>query len=471
MKTNILPKRILILALLFLFIIPIKAQDKDNPWLISFGVNFVDFYPTNIQGMTSESGVPTKWYDQFFNLNNHYNYVIAPTKLSLGRYINESFSGELAVSVNKIDKVGSIKLAESVSYFAIDANLIYNINKIIGETGWFEPYAVAGSGFNAKGNNIANSIQFKNYASFNSGLGAKVWLYKNLGVKVQSVYKHFFNNGSYPHFQHSISIMYKFGGYDEDDDGIYDKNDKCPEVFGLKEFNGCPDTDEDGISDAEDKCPKVYGLKALSGCPDTDGDGVTDKLDKCLYAKGSLKNNGCPDTDNDGIIDLRDACPKIAGPLSNRGCPEPDTDGDGVIDKLDHCKYEIGTKTNNGCPDIKKDLEAKLTKITSNILFISGTDKFSSKYDKQLNEVSELMKKHKDLKFQIQGFTDNVGSKEYNKILSLKRVNRILGYLISTGVNQLNLRVKGFGEKKPIAPNNTAEGRAKNRRVEIKIVN
>jgi outer membrane protein OmpA-like peptidoglycan-associated protein len=471
MKMNNLYKVTLISALLFLFINPVNSQDKDNPWLISFGINFVDFYPTNINGMTSESGVPTKWFDQFFNLNKHYNYVVAPTKISLGRYINTSFSGELAISVNKIDKVGSIKLNENVSYFALDVNLIYNINKIIGNTKWFEPYAIVGSGFNVKGNNPNNVIQFNNSASLNGGLGAKIWLYKNLGVKAQSVYKHFFNDGSFPHFQHSFSIMYKFGGYDEDSDGIYDKNDKCPEVFGLKEFNGCPDTDEDGISDAEDKCPNVYGSKNLKGCPDTDGDGVTDKLDKCLYRKGSLKNNGCPDTDGDGVIDLQDACPTIAGPITNRGCPEPDTDGDGVIDKLDNCKYEIGTKTNNGCPDIKKDLEAKLTKITSSILFISGSDEFYAKYDDALDEISELMKKHNNLKFQIQGFTDDVGDKDYNKKLSLARVNKIVSYLITRGVSQFNLDVKGFGEENPIAPNNTAEGRRRNRRVEIKIIN
>ncbi|MGV6845829.1 MAG: OmpA family protein [Lutibacter sp.] len=471
MKMNILTKRTLIVLGLLLFFNSISAQDKDNPWLISFGTNFVDFYPTNIQGMVSENGVPTKWYDQFFNLNDHYNYVIAPTKFSVGRYLNSSFNTEVSVSFNKIEKVGSIKLKESVSYFAIDANVIYNLNKIIGKTKWFEPYLLGGSGFNAKGNNLANAIRFKNYASFNGGFGAKVWLVNKLGIKAQTVYKHFFSNGSFPHFQHSISIIYKFGGYDEDNDGIYDKNDKCPEVYGLAEFKGCPDSDGDGVSDAEDKCPNVFGDKKLNGCPDTDGDGVTDKEDNCPYKKGSLKHNGCPDTDGDGIIDLRDACPTIAGPLSNRGCPEPDTDGDGVIDKFDNCRYERGTKTNNGCPDIKKDLEAKLKRIASNILFKSGTDKFSAKFDDQLDEIADLMKKHSDLKFEIRGFTDNVGSAYANKALSLKRVNKILTYLVTRGVNQLNLEVKGFGEENPIAPNNTAAGRAKNRRVEIKIVN
>jgi hypothetical protein len=54
----------------------------------------------------------------------------------------------------------------------------------------------------------------------------------------------------------------------------YDKDDACPEVAGLKEFNGCPDTDGDGIQDSADACPDVFGLATLNGCPDTDGDGL-----------------------------------------------------------------------------------------------------------------------------------------------------------------------------------------------------
>jgi hypothetical protein len=60
---------------------------------------------------------------------------------------------------------------------------------------------------------------------------------------------------------------------DTDGDGIYDKDDACPEVAGLK-VNGCPDTDGDGIQDSADACPDVFGLAALNGCPDTDGDGL-----------------------------------------------------------------------------------------------------------------------------------------------------------------------------------------------------
>jgi hypothetical protein len=81
------------------------------------------------------------------------------------------------------------------------------------------------------------------------------------------------------HLQHTL--LSNLEEKDTDGDGIYDKDDACPEVAGLKEFNGCPDTDGDGIHSA-DACPDVFGLAALNGCPDTDGDGIAD-------------NDACPD--------------------------------------------------------------------------------------------------------------------------------------------------------------------------------
>ena len=65
------------------------------------------------------------------------------------------------------------------------------------------------------------------------------------------------------HFQHSLGLSVKFGGKDTDNDGIYDKDDACPEVFGLEAFNGCPDSDGDGIEDSKDACPNEAGLAAV----------------------------------------------------------------------------------------------------------------------------------------------------------------------------------------------------------------
>ena len=471
MKTCNLTSCLFFIAINFLLISTTRSQDKDNPWMIGFGVNAIDHYSTNIKGMTSNVGNPTKWYDQFFNLNDHYNYISAPSKLSLSRYMNKSFNAELAFTINQITQFGTTTLTKSVPYFAIDVNAHYNINMLIGDTGFFDPYALLGGGFTMQSGDGDNNVVFKNQSSFNSGLGAQFWIYKGLGLRVQSMLKYFFNDGSYRHFQHSASIIYKFGAYDGDNDGIDDCKDKCPEVYGLKEFNGCPDSDNDGVPDAVDECPDVFGVVALNGCLDTDGDGILDKDDLCTTIKGKPEFKGCPDTDGDGVIDVRDACPTVPGLASRNGCPDIDSDGDGVPDNKDKCKFEPGLKSNNGCPIVKEQLASTLTELASSILFKNASDVIYPKYKVKLDEMAELMKQNSQLKYRIDGHTDNVGSTDANYRLSVKRVHTVLNYLISKGVNQINLSVKGFGELYPIATNATPEGRALNRRVEIKITN
>ena len=89
---------------------------------------------------------------------------------------------------------------------------------------------------------------------------------------------------------------------DTDKDGVYDKDDACPDTYGLVEFNGCPDADEDGIIDSNDECPDTYGLEEFNGCPDTDEDGIIDSEDECPDTFGYDKFNGCPNADKVKIL-------------------------------------------------------------------------------------------------------------------------------------------------------------------------
>ena len=118
---------------------------------------------------------------------------------------------------------------------------------------------------------------------------------------------------------------------DRDSDGVPDDKDKCPDVFGVSSFDGCPDTDRDGIADEMDECPEEAGDKENKGCPwpDQDMDGVPDKDDECPSEKGAVQFKGCPDTDGDGLRDKDDKCPKAPGELENEGCPIDDQDNDG----------------------------------------------------------------------------------------------------------------------------------------------
>lgn len=84
-----------------------------------------------------------------------------------------------------------------------------------------------------------------------------------------------------------------------------------------------------------------------------------------------------------------------------------------------------------------------------------------------LDEAARSLKDNPDLRVQVQGYTDSVGTDQYNQRLSVRRAQAVKDYLVSKGVASSRLQVKGFGESNPVASNDTAEGRAQNRRVEL----
>ena len=109
------------------------------------------------------------------------------------------------------------------------------------------------------------------------------------------------------------------------------------------------------------------------------------------------------------------------------------------------------------------------TIILDNVLF--DFDKTAIKPDgaKILDRLIAFLKENPDKRVDLEGHTDSVGTDKYNQGLSERRAASVQDYLTKRGVNQSRIAMKGFGESKPIADNKTAEGRAKNRRVEIRV--
>jgi OmpA-OmpF porin, OOP family len=260
---------------------------------------------------------------------------------------------------------------------------------------------------------------------------------------------------------------------DRDNDGVPDKTDMCPDVAGSAKTGGCPDRDGDGITDALDNCPDIAGTIKTHGCPpDTDNDGIFDKDDKCPDKPGPVKYHGCPipDQDGDGVNDEADLCPDKKGPAEFNGCPVPDTDGDGIIDTEDKCPTIKGTAAYNGCPPpIKREIIEKVNYAARKIFFATGSDKIVPGSFGPLDEVVAILKNNPTLKLVVEGHSDNVGNAATNLILSQKRADAVKNYLIQKGIDGNRLMAKGYGQENPVADNNTPEGRAANRRVELKL--
>ncbi len=292
---------------------------------------------------------------------------------------------------------------------------------------------------------------------------------------------------------------------DNDSDGIADDKDKCPNVAetvnGVDDADGCPDEvadrDKDGIPDNVDKCPEAGGKEVINrpgtyyGCPDTDHDGVPDHLDKCVKevedTDGFEDTDGCPDPDNDGdgVPDDGDECidqPEVInGYKDTDGCPDvaPDKDKDGIPDVSDKCPEKPenynGFEDTDGCPDKGVALvqvgDAGI-KILQRVEFATSSDKIQgAKSFQVLDAVVGAMKGHPDIfLLEVAGHTDNAGSAADNRVLSQKRADAVVAYVVSKGIDAKRLQAKGYGPDKPMADNKTILGRQKNRRVEFNIL-
>jgi OOP family OmpA-OmpF porin len=202
---------------------------------------------------------------------------------------------------------------------------------------------------------------------------------------------------------------------------------------------------------------------------DRDSDGIVDTVDLCPDEAGLAIFNGCPDTDNDGIPNKNDNCPTVPGIAKYQGCPIPDRDKDGVNDEEDKCIDVPGVKENAGCPIIRKEIRELVDSAAKHIFFRTGSAELLPASYASLDKVVKVLKENPDVKISIEGHTDNVGKPDANQQLSERRAQSVLQYFKTNGITENRLSAKGFGLDQPIADNNTAEGRAMNRRVELKL--
>ena len=417
----------------------VTSQTPDNPWSIGIGANTVQVLDESVE---SKNG-------------------FGPS-VSIGRYLGAGFSIGANYGINKF-KIDNI----NTDYTSVDAFLKFNFS-----SKKFSPFLIGGYGLSDFGKKLTFEGVFKSLGAgrtIHGGLGFDISISNKISLNIRSAYRWSEEKGTFKHLQHMAGFNYNFGQGDSDKDGVPDNKDTCPEEPGLKEFNGCPDTDGDKIPDNKDNCPEEFGAEIMNGCPDSDKDGVANNEDECPEEEGLVEFNGCPDTDTDGVVDKDDECPNEPGALDNKGCPWADSDEDGVTDNIDTCPDEAGSIENNGCPELSNEVVQTINELATQINFAAGTDRIQGKaVVESLNEIKTLLDNNPDGNLIIEGHTSSDGQSESNLLLSKMRAAAVKDFLVKLGVNPDRLKTEGYGEERPIADNETLEGRALNRRVQFR---
>ncbi len=281
---------------------------------------------------------------------------------------------------------------------------------------------------------------------------------------------------------------------DSDGDGLKDGAEFL--TYNTNPLN--PDSDEDGLTDSEEI--KKYFSDPNS--TDTDGDGLSDFDEAITYKSDPTKidtdfdrlndneevkyksDPTNPDTDGDNLKDGAEIKKYKTNPT------KADSDGDGLSDGDEVLKYftnPLSKDTDTGSTDDKTEIERgtnplnpkddvilDMTKpvILEGVTFETGKAEITPESEKILQRALNTLKAYPDMKVEIRGYTDNVGSASSNLKLSQRRADAVRNWLIRKGIEPSRVFAKGYGESNPIATNNTPEGRRLNRRIEfVKISN
>ncbi len=338
----------------------------------------------------------------------------------------------------------------------------------------------------------------ENYFPLEAITGLKVYLASNSFLTFGGGVGLLDSVGGNPDVRAFIGIVFEPNIGDRDGDGLKDDVDRCPDdpedFDDFEDQDGCPelDNDLDQILDVDDRCPNVPedrdGVEDDDGCPETDrtdrdGDRIPDDVDDCPDDPEDYDDfedeNGCPDLDNDDdqLLDVVDLCPNDPEDHDDfedeDGCPDPDNDRDRILDTDDACPNEPETRNGyrdeDGCPD-----KAPVTDVGGELMLL---DKIHFEYNKAiikeesfpiLDAVGYTIEHNPDIKLvEVQGHTDERGSKAYNLDLSQRRAEAVVAYLEKYGVETSHLYAQGYGESDPIETGHNEEAWAVNRRVQF----
>ena len=389
---------------------------------------------------------------------------LAGSQINIGWDMSTFTSLELLLGYSDIDGFydfdgDGVYVFDNEFHVDISANLLAFYDR----DSTFAPYVMVGVGYLGVNYNVAGN---ENRATGSLGVGFK-WRMGQSNFSIRGEYRArlaYEKDNNLVDRLTTLGVQYNFGGRRPDP--------------GVPPTNINIDTDGDGVLDIWDECPNTEkGVEVTSrGCRlenidrDTDKDRVYDRIDECPNTPIGVPVDrlGCSlDGDMDGVTTDKDRCPgsRPGAEVDIFGC-EDDVDRDGVPDLRDNC---LNTRAGARIDVYGCEIRDVIT--LPGVNFKTGIDTLLPGTEYLLRDAANTLIKYPDMHIEVAGHTDSVGNADLNQGLSMRRAKTVRDSLIRYGVDQGRLTFRGYGESQPIADNTTADGRATNRRVELRLVN
>ena len=399
------------------------SQNLNSQWNIFIGGNSVDLFPAGA-GKDAPYYPQGEIFEDFLNVGDHWNS--SGRSVSISKSFFRTFALGINVSVNNITKIEGYNNIDYPYYAGeVFAKKTFRTKKKL------QPYLKVGYGITGIDRGIfGDTISFSQYFSrtISPGIGIQIKLTKNIGIELQSSFQNAVDFKGIKHFRHQAGIYLAAGNRDKDDDGVFNRKDKCPKIPGSAELFGCPDSDDDGVADPDDNCPNEIGTIKNNGCPEKIED-----IEK-VEILSDQESTTISETESSTLED------------SSKSLVE--TEQDSYKDSKDGQASESDQNLSIYFPaDSYRILGRKTFDILADV-----RDYLTSKMDKYII---------------LQGYASGEGDEEYNLELSKSRANAVKEYLIFLGIEPVRIEVKAFGASSFVNEQSSEKERLFNRRVEI----
>lgn len=404
-----------LLAAFFLTLPSTYSQTSESRLMAGLSAIFLDY-----QGPLTGNPTQIRSFDPGISFGAH-TYVTKWMNASL----NSAFIPEATYPVGE---------NQYISTSLIDVNTLVQIKSngtFLEEDAFVAPYFTTGFGLNTASNNVRLYIP--------AGIGLKFQVTPNFSFQFESMYKQRLGKEKYQHISHSIGFVFALPGQSKPVRPTPVRPEKPAPVIAEAPL---VDSDNDGVADRDDLCPDVKGLALYLGCPEEEKHDTPSKTNSSVPIVDANKKTSTP------------------SPIDNSPVILDVQDGNTVEQPVPNKIHEMSSAD-------RKYIEAAM----GNIYFEASSDQLTPESYAVLDTVAMILNRNPEYDLQVLGHTDNTGNQNSNLVLSIKRAFKVKYYLVyERNVRLSRITSDGYSSVAPVADNSTEEGRAKNRRVEFKLM-